>query len=780
MAAIIALALGEKPKKRIRFKPLPHQRKAIHAVVKGLESNDRGQLILPCGAGKTLTSLWIKERMKPKRTLVLVPSLALLRQMRQEWATHEKKPTPYLCVCSENDIDKGRDAIKTHAFEVGGHVTTDVQEVRRFARKHEEFVVYSTYQSLEVLADARVAFDLALCDEAHKTAGPRSNLFALVHDQKRVKIAKRLYMTATPRITSAKARAKLTDMDLDVERVVADMSDETTYGPELLRMSFAEAIELGILSEYQIILAGVTHAELNEHVTQRTYTATSTVDQVALAIALQKVMDKYGATHPLCFHSTIERSQVFCGLMAERNPALWVKHVDGKMSTNDRQVSSDEFREEDRAVLTNSRCFTEGVDVPAIDCVVFGDPKKSQVDIVQAAGRALRRFPGKEAGYIVVPVMHDDPDNPEERISKSVFKPIINVIKAMSAHDERLVAEMNDFKFAAGARKLTKGLVRIETGERFILEGFEDELREALFTQLIERVADNWEVMFRRLEEYKAEYGHSDPSTTKTGALGRWVNAQRTAFAKGALDESKVERLNSVQFVWSSWDSKWDSMLRKLVEYIDEHGDYPVTQSKSPLANWVDRQRVARRDGKLSPSRLAKLESVGFVFDPGKAKKIDAEIARNIYLDPKTVNEIAKAYTVSSSNVEAIKAGTIWGHATEGIARVPASSTRLSRDELIEIYRAQGSIEKVAARFETSKSTVQRVRSGFFAHVLGDEFPPWKSNRMSPETALAIYRAKGRNKDIASAFGVKPLAVSKIKNGRTWAHVTGHKTDAAE
>lgn len=611
--AVLDLSKGKKPKPRQKFKARDHQTDAIRDVVQDFKSHDRGQMILPCGAGKTLTSLWIKERMKVKKTLVLVPSLALLRQVHSEWCKQQKKYLPYLCVCSEKDIDRRKDAIKTHAFEVGGRVTTDPKEIRKFVRENDEFVIYSTYQSLDVVEQAKVKFELAICDEAHKTAGSRDKAFALIHDGKRIKCDKRLYMTATPRITGFKTKKAIEELK-DVEsayELVADMNDEETFGPEFHRMSFAKAIELDILSDYQIVLLGVGHKEFNKYVNKRAYIENTTIDQAACVYALSKVMRKFKAKHAITFHNTIDRAQVFADMHRDNYKRTWIEHVNGAMSTNNRAVLLDEFKNEKKAILTNAKCLTEGVDVPAIDCVMFVDPKSSAVDIVQAAGRALRKLDGKERGYIVVPVFHEDPDEVDEKLKKSVFKPILNVIHALSAHDERLVDEMNKFRFGDGERKPSKGLVEVSEVERFGLVGFENALKRSLFTQILDRIGfREWDVQYQQLKLYVEKYGHCLVSTDYL-SLNRWVNKQRSK--KDALSASRRERLDALGFVWDVSAHAWNQAYSELMAYKEKHGDCLIPNDHPTLGDWVSNQR--QRKTRLTREQVRLLDALGFVWN---------------------------------------------------------------------------------------------------------------------------------------------------------------------
>ena len=264
-------ALIGEPIKEIK-KPTPHdyQQDAIEAVVNHFKDNERGQLILPCGAGKTLTSLWIKEKLQATNTLVLVPSLALLRQIKSNWNEAYNTKFIRLNVCSEKDIDADidNDIAITHTYEIPGNVTSDKNLVASFLQRPENKVVFSTYQSLQVVVDAlqvvpHFQFDLIIADEAHKTAGFEDlNKFTLVHNKEKVRGVKRLYMTATPRIASPELKAKHTGRITFLK----DMSNPKVYGKEAYRMTFGTAITKKILVNYKIIAVGVSDSDLKKYI----------------------------------------------------------------------------------------------------------------------------------------------------------------------------------------------------------------------------------------------------------------------------------------------------------------------------------------------------------------------------------------------------------------------------------------------------------------------------------------------------------------------------------
>ena len=482
--------------KKIRYKPREHQATAIKKVVSSFKKSDRGKLILPCGAGKTLTALWIKEKLKPRRTLILVPSLALLRQVKEDWKSQEINSSKYLCVCSEKNIDKNSDEIESNIFEIAGPVTTDYKKIRQFLESDEDIVVYATYQSSteiqKAISGTKLKFDLAICDEAHKTAGNKKSVFSTILDDRKIPCSKRLFMTATPRVVGDLINKK----DFDVEKLLADMNNSQLYGDEFFRLSFSDAISLKpqILTDYKIVAVGVSDQELQKAIEARSFiNDDSTIDEIANNLALEKVMKKYQATHAITFHSSIKKATQFSERHAVLNNKGFIGHVSGLQSTSLRESILNNFKSSSSGVLSNSRCLTEGIDVPAIDMVYFCDPKNSKIDIVQAAGRALRVSKNKKFGYIVVPVFHKEKLSVEEKIENGCFKQIVSVVRALSDQDERIEEEIKKIVLNKGVVKNSSDSANIDLSEFELLaiEGFEDKLKNSVFSHIIRKTIPN-------------------------------------------------------------------------------------------------------------------------------------------------------------------------------------------------------------------------------------------------------------------------------------------------
>lgn len=414
-------------------KPRDYQKNAIDAVIAGFKSADRGQLILPCGAGKTMVAMWIAQKMNAKRILVLVPSLSLLKQIKDEWIA-AGLDLPRMCVCSQADIDT--DSIAYSESEIDSNVTTDPFIISHFLNNNDEHIIYSTYHSSDCLSagilKARGEFDLIICDEAHKTAGVKmkNSAFITVHDNKKIPAKKRLYMTATPRILKIGSERSNDCFCMD---------NSTIFGTEFFNMSFKEAIDKNILVDYQIVAIGVSSPEIKLELDKRSMLSNEdNILQMAHNYALEKFMRQYDAKHAITFHSSVIKAKNFAKNHIE---LLGVNtyHVNGKQTATQRRALMDSFEQSDYAVMTNARCLTEGIDIPSIDVVYFCDPKNSKIDVIQAAGRALRRSSnGKKVGYIVVPLFHSAGSDVEKTVDASLFSNLMSIIRAIGSQDGRL------------------------------------------------------------------------------------------------------------------------------------------------------------------------------------------------------------------------------------------------------------------------------------------------------------------------------------------------------
>ena len=486
---------GVRPQPR---KPRPDQLRAITAAKKHFIHNKetRGRLIMPCGTGKSLIAFWTAEALKAKTIVVAVPSLGLIRQSVADW-TREflakgQKPD-WICVCSDDSVGNlERDEIVGEVYDTGLPTHTDPKEIaRELRRPGKTKIVFTTYQSGDQLAAAarlaKTKFDLVIFDEAHRTVGAQSKSFATLLRDRSLKTRYRLFMTATER--------RVND-DVDV----FSMDDnEDVYGKRFFTMSFKEAISLGIISNYKILTVAVSDQQVASLIARnRLLNLHRNLDEaearaVATGIALKRIYKKYGVKHAISFHASILAADRFRAQQDVLNclqPRAENFHVSSRKSAGERKLRLDEFEQAPRALMTNARCLQEGIDVPAIDCVVFADPKQSATDVIQAAGRAMRRSKGKKYGYVVVPIIVPDRMTFEEFAATTAFRTVVRIITGLSVHDTRIVDELRAIHYGRVSKgKIIKIDGKIPVGMRMSLGRFAD----AVSVKLWDNVARvNW------------------------------------------------------------------------------------------------------------------------------------------------------------------------------------------------------------------------------------------------------------------------------------------------
>jgi len=440
-----------------RKRPRPYQRKAINAAVKYFGTNNsRGRLIMPCATGKSLIAYWISQRLESRTILLAVPSLALINQSLQVWseqALSEGVEIEFLGVCSDDSAGVvEHDSFTTSIADVRVECTTDIDRIKTFLLKQTRGlkVVLSTYQSGEVLASAsrlaRRNFDLAIMDEAHKTVGQKDRMFSHLLFDENIKIKQRIFMTATERQFLSR-----------MGREVVSMGDDShIFGERFHQLTFKAAMEEepAPISDYRIATIHVRSDEIREYWDSNTYLQDMYSDfeqatrPLASGIALAKAYQKWGITKAISFHRSIQRAVNF----RRQQEALFERdagtrgidtfHISSKTVTAERNIELRRFAESDRSLITNARCLTEGVDIPAVDCVLFADPKRSVVDIVQATGRALRLSgeTGKKYGLVLIPVIIPDGDTLSE--VEEAYADVIDIVKRLATQDERIVEQL--------------------------------------------------------------------------------------------------------------------------------------------------------------------------------------------------------------------------------------------------------------------------------------------------------------------------------------------------
>ncbi|MEN8250939.1 MAG: Helicase associated domain protein [Bacteroidota bacterium] len=620
--------------------PHPHQDEALQAILSSLKTQNRVTTIMACGSGKTLIELWAAERVGASNILVLVPSLALIRQTLHEWLRETSWPVvSYLCVCSDPTVTKGVDTVVVKQSDLDFPVTTDGEQVRTFLTKpfNGVKIVFSTYQSAHVVGKATRGlepFQLGILDEAHKTAGREGQHFNYALNDNNLQISKRLFLTATPRHFDIRKKDKEGDAQL-----VYSMDKPEIYGPVSYTLTFGHAAQRNIICGYKVVISVVTSSMVDEYFLSHGEVIVEKdlvrARQVANQIAIRKAVDEYGVKRIFTFHPSVASAKSFTSPGGEgigsHLPDFKVFHVNGKMRTAKRDGLMNEFKEAKCSLMSNARCLTEGVDVPAVDMVVFMSPRKSRVDIVQAVGRAMRKSSDKSTGYILLPLYLEQTKNEsvEEAVERSDFAATWDVLEALREQDEVLaevVCQMREDSGRVGGFNDSKFKERVEfLGPTMSIQALSD----AITTKCIEKLGTTWDERFGQLKAYKECFGDCNvpDKWSENPTLGSWVQIQRHAYKgrKGfSISDERIDKLEKLGFVWDILETGWEEMYTKLSDYKSRYGNcqVPAGWPENPrLYAWCTTQRSAYKGkvgNKLGSERISKLEALGFNWVTGR------------------------------------------------------------------------------------------------------------------------------------------------------------------
>ena len=641
-----------------------HQKRALDAVSAGLSTADRGKLIMACGTGKTFTSLRIAEAMAGPggRVLFLVPSIALLSQTLMEWSAESEVPLRSFAVCSDAKVGKGRKRTSLSedisVVDLAIPATTDGAALaNRLTRRPAPVngtapmtVVFSTYQSIDAVAQAQElgapGFDLVICDEAHRTtgatvAGTDESAFVRVHNNAYIHASKRLYMTATPRIYDDTTKARAGQKNA----ILASMDDVETYGEELFRLGFGEAVSRSLLTDYKVLVLTVSEDQIADQMQSSLAQGGDLgLDDAARIVGCWNALAKrsvntadYGRDiQPMrtavAFARDIKTSDSFASSFSKvvedyrlmltdesegpelpydadgidsdtptqkRLGSVEVRHVDGSMNIMERngllswlsgdlgapaptrQASSASESEETSVscrILSNARCLSEGVDVPALDAVMFLSPRKSQVDIVQSVGRVMRLAPGKQYGYIILPVAIPPGMSPEDVLSDNdTFRVVWEVLQALRAHDERFDAMVNKIDlnqskpdkiaiidpFGAAADDSDSSSAPAPQQAAFDL-GALGKWREAIYARLVQKVGSRryWEQWAKDVANIAARHRKrlakrvQDPKVA--AEFERFLAALRANLNDSVTSESAIDMLSQHLVTKPVFDAVFD------------------------------------------------------------------------------------------------------------------------------------------------------------------------------------------------------------------------------
>lgn len=478
----------------------PYQEIALEYALKHFVTKDRGQLIMAPGTGKTFTSLKIAEAFEKKenkqlKVLYLVPSIQLLTQTLRGWNNDTELKITSMAVTSDRDASRGEDGTEDiKASDIGYPATTSKEkllknweDVKKTQQTADMVVVFSTYQSIDVIGGAQKdgfpEFDLIISDEAHRTTGAHesskeASIFSRVHSNTYVQGRKRIYQTATPKIYGESAKKNAKEKSI----LISSMDDESKYGEVFYRMGFGQAVSHGILTDYKVMVLAVDETAIIKDM-QSTLSDENglNIDDVGRIVGIWNgMMRRNGYKNPIKNSpydgAPLERAIAFTRTIADSKKVsqqfeevvndyigseiedesihLSMRHADGTMNAlqkgevldwlADPEKPSDEAR-----IVSNVRFLTEGIDVPTLDAVIFLAPKKSQVDIVQAVGRIMRKAEGKDYGYIILPIVIPADETPETILDNNKnYEVVWQVINALRSVDERFEAMVDKLNIA--------------------------------------------------------------------------------------------------------------------------------------------------------------------------------------------------------------------------------------------------------------------------------------------------------------------------------------------
>jgi superfamily II DNA or RNA helicase len=640
----------------------PHQREAVELSVKHLGGagdrveERRAQLRMACGLGKTRVGGVVAQLLAPHgRVLLLAPTVMLLTQTLAQFraAAGSQGIGRVLVVCSRQQVGEGGRAAREDLEAQRVPVSTDPAVIAAVGAGAGSgggrVTVLATYASLGALVRAHDehrlgAWDLVIADEAHRTAGAADRPWARLHHQDQLPARRRLYMTATPRLVGAGGEtAGSAGLDL------VGMDDERVFGPVAYQLGFSAGIELGLLARWRLVVAVVTDADIRA-VTAMDGQAGATMVQLgqaavsarmlAVQIALLRTAAELGLRRAISYHSRVADARAFAATLpdaaallpaTQRPRRLWAGDVHGAHTAAQRDIRMARLADgvgDGLCVLANARLLSEGVDVPAVDTVLFANPRASTIDVVQAIGRALRRGgdPDKIA-TIIVPLLTGPDDDTDTAMSASAYAPVWRVVRALRAHDDAVAAELDHQRRHRGRngqraweeQVWVPGWLQIR-GDH-VPEGFS----HAIAVRVVQEATSSWQEHYGAAVAYHAQHGdlhiRQDYRASDGLNLGEWITGQRRKRARGRLTAERIAQLDALGMIWNTDQAAWEQAIARAAAFAAEHGhlDIPASHTADDgfrLGMWLNNQRCARRDGTLPTDRHSQLEVLGVDWNP--------------------------------------------------------------------------------------------------------------------------------------------------------------------
>ena len=532
---------------------------------------------MACGTGKTEVGFWVYKKIKPKICLVLVPSIALVKQIRAAWLSQIPITSPVMTfqLCSSKDITKDEDCVKVRKSDLSMEFFSDKDNLKEWLKKKPNInkIIFSTYQSSKILKGfftKKKQIDFAVFDEAHRTAvlnqSVKSN-FSFALSDKNIPIKKRLFMTATRRINNYKKKNKFGEAN-----TIISMDRKDLYGKVVTDISFFEAAnKYKAIAKPKLIISEVFSDEVEFERRKISSTHVKGMklksDYLALLISIKKAIEKYKLKKIFSFHSGVTRADKFTKGEQPDSIKFYLKDfftssVNGTMRMRKRDIIMDQFKESPKSIISNARCLIEGVNVPSVDMVAFIDNKSSEIDIVQAIGRALRKprdkKSKKEFGYILVPLFIERKKNEtlQQAIERTNFKKIVLLFKALKEHDTEVAQLISDILISETrgkgfAEKTKKELESIfDTNHPEITKKL---LTESIQSNIVEDLRLKWDEMIGYLMKFKDIHGHLNVTYNykEFDELRKWITTVRLRYRRKELFLFQVNQLEKLGFNWN-------------------------------------------------------------------------------------------------------------------------------------------------------------------------------------------------------------------------------------
>lgn len=691
-------------------KPRDYQKVAIKKVIEGFRSHDRGKLIMACGTGKTYTSLKIAEKQLNGEgdILFLVPSIALASQTLSEWTAQCEYTFNACVVCSDNKASKG-----DNSTDLGIPSTTNVDRLIEWYIDSKKLnrdmnFIFSTYQSIDVVSEFSkkmdINFDLIICDEAHRTTGVTlsdedESSFVKVHDNAFIKGKKRLYMTATPKIYGDGAKGRANEVNAEL----CSMDDESIYGLEFHKLSFSEAVKQGLLTDYKVLVLAVDEEyvkiELQDLLKDENHELKldDSVKIMGCWNGLSKISTWDEKENFLSDPTPMKRAVAFCNriidskklvemfnliqehVRSEYRPdkeklvKVDIKHVDGSFNALEKKERinwlKDDIKDGECRILTNARCLSEGVDVPALDAVMFLNPRSSMIDIIQSVGRVMRKAEGKKYGYVILPIGVSASEDPDEALNNNEkYKLVWEVLQALRAHDDRFNNTINKIDLnkkkpdqievigigTTKAEERDNGMKTVKVQDdikqkvqlTLDLKTF-DEWKDSIYAKMVKRVGSRiyWEMWAKdvadiatsHMKKIKELLATNDPKIKK--AITDFIEGLRQNLNNSITEDDAIEMLAQHMITKPVFNALFDQY-----EFVNNN---PVSQTMQKMIDILDKQFTVEERKKLDEFYESIKERAQGIDNATGKQKIILELYEKFFKTalPKEVEKLGIVYT---------------------------------------------------------------------------------------------------------------------------------------